>query len=77
MCRSILRLREGAEIAEVEVIEAAARQFVRKISGFSRPAGHNVDVFEKAIAEITSAAEELMHGLDIRGTPATSQNLAN
>ncbi len=67
MCRSIKRLREGATPATPEEIEAAARQFVRKISGFSRPAAHNTEVFERAVAEITSTSEELLDSLVIRG----------
>lgn len=67
MCRSIHRLREGTEIASPEDIEAAARQFVRKVSGFSRPASHNQDVFDSAVAEITTAVSRLMEGLEIRG----------
>jgi hypothetical protein len=67
MCRSIKVLREGAVAAPSEEIEAAARQFVRKISGFSKPASHNEEVFERAIAEISAASMELLEGLEIRG----------
>lgn len=67
MCRSIKVLREGATPAPDEDIEAAARQFVRKVSGFPRPAGHNVEVFEQAVREITDSVERLMAGLEIRG----------
>lgn len=67
MCRSIHRLREGAEIANPEDIQAAARQFVRKVSGFARPAAHNAEVFEEAVAEITGSVTRLMEGLEIRG----------
>jgi hypothetical protein len=67
MCRSILKLREGAEVAPREDIEAAALQFVRKISGFRQPAAHNADVFERAVAEITHASTRLLAGLEIRG----------
>lgn len=67
MCRSIVRLRDGAEIHPHESIEAAARQFVRKVSGFSRPATHNQEVFERAVAEITQSVEQLMDGLEVRG----------
>ena len=70
MCRSIKRLREGAIPAPDDDIEAAARQFVRKISGFSTPAAHNVAVFERAVAEITAASQELLAGLVIRGAPS-------
>ncbi|MCI0544922.1 MAG: DUF2277 domain-containing protein [Actinobacteria bacterium] len=67
MCRSIKVLREGADPAPSEEIEAAARQFVRKISGFSRPAEHNREVFEQAIDEIATASQRLLEGLEIRG----------
>lgn len=67
MCRSIKRLREGAEPAPPDEIEAAARQFVRKISGFSRPASHNENVFEAAVAEITESSQRLLAGLEIKG----------
>lgn len=67
MCRSIVRLRDGADIHPPENIEAAARQFVRKVTGFSRPAAHNQQVFEQAIAEIAGSVERLMNGLEVRG----------
>ena len=67
MCRSIKRLREGAQTAPPDEIEAAARQFVRKISGFSQPAAHNETVFEAAVAEITASSQRLLEGLEIRG----------
>lgn len=67
MCRSIVRLREGTEIAPPEELEAAARQFVRKVSGFARPAAHNQEVFDTAVTEITGSIERLMAGLEIKG----------
>lgn len=67
MCRSIKVLREGAVAAPPREIEAAARQFVRKISGFSKPASHNEEVFERAVAEISAASMDLLEGLEIRG----------
>lgn len=67
MCRSIKVLRDGAVPAPPDEIEAAARQFVRKISGFGRPANHNEAVFERAVAEITAASRDLLDGLEIRG----------
>lgn len=70
MCRSIKVLREGATPAPDEEIEAAARQFVRKISGFSRPATHNEQVFERAVAEIANASQRLLDGLEVRGAKA-------
>ncbi len=67
MCRSIKRLREGTVPATPEEIEAAALQFVRKISGFRQPAVHNTDVFDRAVAEITKSSQHLLDGLVIRG----------
>jgi hypothetical protein len=72
MCRSIKVLREGATPAPDEEIEAAARQFVRKISGFSRPAAHNEAVFEEAISEIAIASQRLLDGLEIKGAKKAS-----
>lgn len=72
MCRSIKVLREGADPAPDEEIEAAARQFVRKISGFSKPAPHNQEVFDEAIAEIAAASQRLLDGLEIRGARKAS-----
>lgn len=68
MCRSIKRLRDGATPAPTEEIEAAALQYVRKISGFTKPAVHNQDVFAEAVAEIAHASQALLEGLEIRGT---------
>lgn len=71
MCRSIKRLREGAVAAGEEEIEAAALQFVRKISGFQKPAGHNEAVFNRAVAEIAAASRQLLDGLTVRGAART------
>jgi hypothetical protein len=68
MCRSIKRLREGSTPATPEEIEAAALQFVRKISGFRQPASHNAEVFDRAVAEITASSRHLLEGLVIRGS---------
>ncbi len=67
MCRSIKQLREGSIPATPEEIEAAALQFVRRISGFRQPAKHNTDVFEVAVAEIAATSQTLLNGLVIRG----------
>ena len=72
MCRSIKRLREGAEPAPPEEIEAAALQYVRKISGFSRPAQHNTEVFDEAVSEIAKASQRLLDHLEIRGAARAS-----
>lgn len=68
MCRSIRTLRPPAQ-PDVTTgdVEAAARQYVRKISGFREPAAHNRDVFEAAVAKITAATHELVEAIEVRG----------
>ena len=66
MCRSIQTLRRSDQPATPDEIEAAARQFVRKVSGFRVPSRKNEDAFEGAIAEISVASRRLLEAL---GTP--------
>lgn len=66
MCRSIKQLR-GPEEAAVEDIEAAALQFVRKISGFRKPSRANDEVFARAVAEISDSSRRLLDDLVVRG----------
>jgi hypothetical protein len=60
MCRSIKTLRSGATPATPEEIEAAALQFVRKISGFRKPTQKHDEAFWKAVQEITGSSERLL-----------------
>ncbi|HYP22056.1 MAG TPA: DUF2277 domain-containing protein [Actinomycetota bacterium] len=62
MCRSIKTLR-GPEGATDDEIEAAALQFVRKISGYRQPSRANREVFDKAVQEVAEAARELLDDL--------------
>jgi hypothetical protein len=66
MCRSIHRLRDGSVIDDSEAMVEAARQYVRKVSGFSKPAAHNEAVFNEAVAEIAATTQRLMDGLVVR-----------
>ena len=67
MCRSIKTLRPPyTEDVTGDDIEAAARQYVRKISGFQRPAAHNAEVFDEAIAAVAAATRELLDNLKVR-----------
>lgn len=66
MCRSIHRLRDGSVIDDSEAMVEAARQYVRKVSGFSKPAAHNQAVFDDAVAEIATSTQRLMDGLVVR-----------
>ncbi len=65
MCRSIKTLRRAETAATTGELEAAARQFVRKISGYRVPSSRNEDAFEAAIAEIAHASEHLMEALGV------------
>ncbi len=67
MCRSIKRLRDGSVSAPSEEIEAAALQYIRKVSGFQRPAVHNQEVFNRAVADVAEATALLLGDLQIRG----------
>ncbi|GAC1342336.1 MAG: hypothetical protein NVSMB29_13910 [Candidatus Dormibacteria bacterium] len=63
MCRSIRTLR-GAEPPATEAdLEAAALQFVRKLSGYRQPSAANREVFEHAVADVATAAGRLLEGL--------------
>jgi hypothetical protein len=65
MCRSIKKLRTPEGVTEDE-IEAAARQFVRKVSGFHKPSRQNEEVFDAAVAEIASTTRALLDQLVVR-----------
>ncbi len=68
MCRSIKTLRPPyEELVTEDDYHAAALQYVRKVSGFRKPAAHNAEAFDKAVAAITAATAELMSNLEVRG----------
>ena len=71
LCRSIKTLREPytENVTETDV-RAAALQYVRKISGFRAPAGHNAEAFEQAVAAVATATQDLLDQLEIRGQRA-------
>ena len=64
MCRSIKTLRD-AEPTDADV-QAAALQFVRKVSGYRQPSRRNAEAFDRAVAEIAAVSERLLAEL---GTP--------
>lgn len=63
MCRSIKLLRHPPPRATHDEIEAAARQFVRKVSGFQKPSRANQAAFEGAIAQIAAVTDNLLNQL--------------
>lgn len=69
MCRSIKTLRPpfADDVTEAD-IEAAALQYVRKISGFRRPAPHNAEVFDAAVAAVAEATRTLLATIEVRGS---------
>src|SRR5512133_2460040 len=60
MCRSIRTLRHQDDPATTGEVEAAARQYVRKVSGFRQPSARNAEAFDQAIAEIAAASQRLI-----------------
>jgi hypothetical protein len=70
VCRSIKTLRNLDPPATSEDVEAAALQFVRKISGYHRPSRANQDAFDRAVAEVSASAERLLAALPARARAA-------
>ncbi|CQD21460.1 DUF2277 family protein [Mycobacterium europaeum] len=69
MCRNITELRGLQPAATAEEIAAAARQYVRKVSGISRPSAANAEAFEAAVAEVTETTARLLAALPARRQP--------
>ncbi|HBW17556.1 MAG: DUF2277 domain-containing protein [Streptosporangiaceae bacterium] len=68
MCRSIKTLREPyTEQVTEQDVRAAALQYVRKVSGFRTPAGHNAEAFDRAVEAIAQATGDLLAQLRVRG----------
>ena len=65
MCRSIKVLRRPEEPVTREEVDAAALQFVRKISGFRKPSKMNQEAFDRAVAEISAASKKLLESLRV------------
>lgn len=69
MCRNIRTLFNFKPIATRDEIQAAAEQYVRKISGFSKPSKLNEAAFAKAVDEVTAASSRLLKKLQTSATP--------
>lgn len=69
MCRNIRQLHNFAPPATDEEIEAAAIQFVRKISGFNKPSVVNSEAFDAAVEEITAVSKNLLASLQTNAPP--------
>jgi hypothetical protein len=68
VCRSIVTLRPpyATDVTDADV-QAAALQYVRKVSGFRRPAAHNAEAFDRAVAQVADATRLLLDSLEVRG----------
>jgi hypothetical protein len=69
MCRSIKMLHNFAPPATDEEIRASSLQFVRKLSGFTRPSKTNEVAFARAVDQVAHAARELLDSLVTSAPP--------
>ena len=76
MCRNIKTLYNFEPVATPEEIRAASLQFVRKLSGFTKPSAKNEEVFKLAIDEVAAAAQKLLNGLQTKAKPKNREEEA-
>ncbi|MDH3296123.1 MAG: DUF2277 family protein [Acidimicrobiia bacterium] len=69
MCRNITTLRGLEPAATAEEIEAAARQYVRKVSGIREPSATTVEAFDSAVTVVATATTDLLAALPPRKQP--------
>ncbi len=69
MCRNIRTLFNFEPSATDEEVRAASLQFVRKISGFTKPSQSNQAAFDRAVSEVAHAARNLLHELTTTAPP--------
>lgn len=69
MCRNIRTLFNFDPTATDEEVRAASLQFVRKISGFTKPSLANQEAFDRAVTEVTAAARALVDSLTTAAPP--------
>lgn len=69
MCRNIRTLFNYSPVATDEEIRAASLQFVRKVSGFTKPSHANQPAFDRAVDEVANAARRLLDGLTTTAPP--------
>ncbi|MFI4990551.1 MAG: DUF2277 domain-containing protein [Solirubrobacterales bacterium] len=63
MCRNIRTLHNFEPPADEREVHDAAVQYVRKISGSTKPSQANAEVFERAVEEVAAATQRLLDGL--------------
>ncbi|WP_030485538.1 DUF2277 domain-containing protein [Nocardioides aequoreus] len=69
MCRNIRTLHNFEPPATKDEVHAAALQYVRKVSGSTRPSKANQEVFDTAVAEITAITRQLLDDLTTTAPP--------
>jgi len=69
MCRNIKTLHNFEPAATDEEIHASSLQFVRKLSGFTRPSKANQAAFDRAVEQVSWAARELINSLVTNAPP--------
>ena len=69
MCRNIKTLHNFAPPATEQEIRASSLQFVRKLSGFSKPSKANEEAFDRAVEKVYQAASELLDSLVTNAPP--------
>lgn len=73
MCRNIRTLYHFEPPVTAEEIEAASLQFVRKVSGFSKPSAANQEPFDRAVTEISAAVARLLDSLVTTAPPRSRE----
>jgi hypothetical protein len=76
MCRNIKTLANFEPPATPDEIRASALQFVRKLSGTAHPSKANEAVFNRAVDEVTEAAERLIQSLEVKSAPRNREEEA-
>ena len=76
MCRNIKTLANFAPPATEDEIRASALQFVRKLSGASRPSRANEAAFNRAVDDVAAAANRLIHALTTNAPPRNREDEA-
>lgn len=69
MCRNIRTLYNFEPPATDEEVEAAALQYVRKISGFNKPSQANAEAFDQAVSEVAAISRQLLGELTTKAPP--------
>ena len=69
MCRNIKTLHNFKPPATAEEIRASSLQFVRKLSGFTRPSKANQGAFDRAVDEVAMSVHQLLDALVTNGPP--------